>query len=120
MIELSDPDDPRLAAFHTLRERRASRGSGAGRPSQFIAESELAVGRLLASDWRVDSLLVTRPRAARLVASPGFLRREHPPQVFVGERAFLSQVVGFDFHRGCAAAGPRPPAVAPPAWERAV
>lgn len=56
----------------------------------------------------MDSVLATRPRAARLFASSGFQARTPKPQLFVAERPLLSEVVGFDFHRGCAAAGPRP------------
>lgn len=110
-IELQDPEDPRLAAYHSLRRRKAARAEGAPAPAEagsFVAESELAVGRLLESSWDVDSILATRPRAARLFASPGFQRRSPRPQLFVAERPLLSQVVGYDFHRGCAAAGPRP------------
>jgi tRNA G18 (ribose-2'-O)-methylase SpoU len=109
-VELQDAEDPRLSAYHGLRSRKATRGAtgGADRGSVFVAESELAVGRLLESEWAVDSVLATRPRAARLFASPGFQRRDPRPQLLVAERPLLSQVVGYDFHRGCAAAGPRP------------
>lgn len=79
-----------------------------------MAESELAVQRLLESDWSVDSLLSTPARAQRLCASPAFLARSPRPEVFVGPRALLSQVVGYDFHRGCAATGPRPQRSAAP------
>lgn len=109
-VELADAEDPRLAAYHELRSRKATRGgaSPTGASSLFVAESELAVGRLLESSWVVDSVLATRPRAARLFASPGFQQRDPRPALFVAERALLSRVVGYDFHRGCAAAGPRP------------
>ncbi len=121
-IELQDPEDPRLAPFHALRSRKAAR-EGVGAPADvartFVAESELAVGRLLESDWAVEAVLATRPRAARLFASPGFQRRDPRPRLFVAARPLLSRVVGYDFHRGCAAAGPRPqlaqlPTGAPP------
>lgn len=109
-LELSDAEDPRLAAYHALRSRKAARGQAGSSPtlSSFVAESELAVGRLLESEWAVDSVLATRPRAARLFASEGFQRRDPQPRLFVAERPLLSKVVGYDFHRGCAATGPRP------------
>lgn len=107
-VELTSAEDPRLSAFHALRTRRAD-------PRSFVAESELAVRRLLASGWPVDALLTTPSRAARLASWPEFVARSPRPQVFVGPRALLSAVVGYDFHRGCAAAAPRPERATPPA-----
>jgi len=57
------PDDPRIVDYRQLKERHLS---AAG--NRFVAESERVVRRLLASDLRVCSVLVTPPRLAAMAA----------------------------------------------------
>ncbi len=95
---IEDPEDPRLAPFHLLRERGQRRDSGV-----VWAEGETAVGRLLASDLEVCALLTTPARAERLAAD---VHGRCP--VFVASRDSFPQILGYDLNRGCVAAATRP------------
>ncbi|MCC7535901.1 MAG: RNA methyltransferase [Deltaproteobacteria bacterium] len=100
-VHVSSADDPRLDLY------RALKGDHRRRP-HFVAESDLAVRRLLGSDLAVDSVLCTPAHLPRIVdAVP-----EHVA-LLVAEEALIAEVAGFPFHRGCLAAGRRP-APAPP------
>jgi tRNA G18 (ribose-2'-O)-methylase SpoU len=89
-------DDPRIGAYRDLRNKRA-----VGRGGRFIAEGDLVVARLLASPYRVESLLVTTEE------SPRWSVPDHVP-VYVMPRPRLETLVGFKFHRGVLACGLRP------------
>lgn len=107
ITRITDADDPRLAPYHELRERPHARD-----PTHFVAESEIAVARLLQSRFAVQSVVATPSHAARIapLAAAGV-------PVLELERPLLNAVVGFDFHRGCAACGSRPADFAPLAEE---
>jgi tRNA G18 (ribose-2'-O)-methylase SpoU len=92
-------DDPRLAPYRDLKERELARQGGL-----FIAESEMVVKRLLASDYPVQSVLLAQRRAEEI--SP--LVPSHVP-VYVVPDAMMKDVVGFKFHSGVIAAGRRKP-----------
>ncbi len=98
------PDDPRVADYWNVRERERSQ-----RRPVLIAESRLAVRRLLAreSRFRARSVLLTgsalRALRADLEAGAG----EAP--VYLASQAVLNAILGFDLHRGCAAAAERSP-----------
>ena len=87
MILVDVPADPRLDLFR------------APRPHTFLVESELAVQRLLASDFTTLAILGTAAHLQRLPAAC---------PVYVGDRALLRSVVGFDLHRGVIACAARP------------
>jgi len=53
-VRVADPDDSRLSRFHALRAR-----GHASDPRHFIVESELAVERVLDSEFEVLSVLGT-------------------------------------------------------------
>lgn len=100
-------DDPRLGPWLALRER-AQRAD----PHRFVAESEHAVVRLLASALPVESILSEPGRAARLAALAG---ARAPVYALAPE--LLAEVLGYPLHRGAAACALRPaPAAWPPAW----
>lgn len=103
-------DDPRLEPYRDLRHPTAT-----PRGEWFIAEGQLVVERLIASDYACESVLVEAGRHARLLESL-------PPSldVLMIEPTDLRQLVGFDFHRGLLACGRRRPlspaaALPPPA-----
>lgn len=102
LVRVADPDDPRLADYREL-QALGQRSD----PRRFIAESELVVERLLRSAYPVASVLATESHAARL--GPALAARPEVP-VYVGEQAVVRAAVGFNFHRGVAACGLRPPA----------
>ena len=102
MERIDSIDDPRVAAYRNLRDRTL-RGE-----NLFIAEGRLLTERLLRSGYPTESVFVARQHAdefARLVP------RGTP--LYVADESLLSQVAGFDFHRGAMAAGRRgtPPAI---------
>jgi tRNA G18 (ribose-2'-O)-methylase SpoU len=106
VVEVADPDDPRLADYRALRD--------ADLPDAFIAEGALVVRSLLSSSYRVRSVLVTPRKFAALADD---LPDDVP--VYVAPRPLLKAVVGFDLHRGAVAAADRPsPALDPAAVVR--
>ena len=94
-------DDPRLADYRDLQDRKLGEGSG-----RFIAESELVVRKLLATDVPIVSLLLTAPRLASLETA--LAASKNPPSVFVVPQAVMDEIAGFHVHRGCLAIAERP------------
>jgi tRNA G18 (ribose-2'-O)-methylase SpoU len=103
-IEVTEADDPRLADYREL-QALGHRPD----PRRFIAESELAVERLLRSRFGVRSVLGTESHLQRL--APALADR---PEVcvLVAEQPVIRDAVGFNFHRGVAACGLRPDGLA--------
>lgn len=95
---IQDISDPRLAPYRNLKDRDLAREHGL-----FICEGEHLVRRLLRSRFTVHSVLVAEQRVASLVD-------EVPAgvPVHVGSEAMLSDILGYDFHRGVMACGVRP------------
>jgi tRNA G18 (ribose-2'-O)-methylase SpoU len=93
-------DDPRLEVFRHLKSTNLTRWSGL-----FIAEGRRVVERLLASDFEVESLLVSDEREQQIapLVSP-----ETP--LYVLPIAMARELVGYNFHTGVLACGRRPPA----------
>lgn len=96
-------DDPRLSPYRSLKGNHSLKQQGL-----FIVEGIKLVERLLASDIELTSLLVTERLADRYLD-----QCEADIDFLVADNAFLSQIVGFDFHRGLLACGKRPPACCP-------
>jgi tRNA G18 (ribose-2'-O)-methylase SpoU len=99
-VEIHDIDDPRIAPYRALKERELARQPG----GRFIAEGEHVVRRLLASDFPVESVLLSHRRAAELAP----LVRAGVP-LYVAPEAMMQQVIGFKFHSGVIACGCRKP-----------
>jgi tRNA G18 (ribose-2'-O)-methylase SpoU len=106
-IDILDADDPRVADYRELKERRLNE---AGR---FVAESERVVRRLVGSGLPVESVLLTAPRLATLADA---LAGDFP--VYLAPQPVLDRIAGFHVHRGCLAIGAKPPAAAIPAGAR--
>jgi len=102
VLQLSTSDDSRLAPYRELKDRTL-----AARHGLFVAEGEHLLTRLLASDFRVASVLMADRRADELVPLvPADV------DVFVLPQEQLNAIVGFRFHSGVVAMGVRkPPAV---------
>lgn len=93
--------DPRLDPFRDLKQPGRTRGE------TFVAEGEKLVLRLLASGLGVETIACTPALYARLeslipAATTVLLLESHE----------ISQLIGFQFHRGILALGRVPPAVA--------
>jgi len=109
LVEVDDPDDPRLDIYRDLNDpvRRIRLDAD---QSVFVVEGRLAVDRLLTSEYAVRSLLVDDHQvtaAGDLVAAT----QARGAPVFVGSRAVVAGTVGFALHRGVVAVANRlPPA----------
>jgi len=96
-IDILDADDPRVADYRELKERRLNE---AGR---FVAESERVVRRLVETGLAIESVLVTPPRLATLADA-----LEGPFPVYLASQAVIDGIAGFHVHRGCLALAHRP------------
>jgi len=97
-------EDPRLDPYRNLRTTNLTRVSG-----RFIAESRPLVQRLLASPLRVESILVDQED---LEQATHWLPSDVP--ILVIPHGLVSELIGFDFHRGFMGCGIRPEM---PNWE---
>ncbi|AXX27833.1 RNA methyltransferase [Actinosynnema pretiosum subsp. pretiosum] len=100
VIEIDDPDDPRLDDFRDLStaDRRPDRPGGRG---LVIAEGVVVVERLLASPYPVRAVLGVRRRVEAL--------GELPAPAYVASADVMARVVGFHLNRGVLAAADRAP-----------
>ncbi len=95
---ITDPDDPRVAPFRTLKDRDIANQLGL-----FIAEGENLLRRLTDSPLQVDRVFLSDRRAEEMAP----VVPDDVP-VYVGSDAMLREVIGFKFHSGVIAAGVRP------------
>lgn len=99
IFEIDDLQDPRLLPFRGMRTANWTAGSG-----WFIAEGPRLVERLLSSGFSVHSLLVS---SKYLADWRGRLPADVPTLVVSEEH--ISELLGFQFHRGVIACGERKP-----------
>lgn len=109
LIEITDPGDPRIAEFTSIRERDLT-----GRHGQFVAEGTVVISMLAkahgkAGAVRAEKLLLLKNRVAGLSDLLAQFPVEVP--VYVAEAAVLDAIAGFHLHRGVLALGRR---AAPP------
>ncbi len=102
-LPITDHDDPRLLPFRHLKGNDSP-----SRHGLFVVEGEKLVERLLASDIEFVSLLVCSRLAERYES-----RMPTGAAMLVASDAMLSEIVGFDFHRGVLACGRRPASCCP-------
>ncbi len=95
-IRIENLDDPRLEPYRHLRMRNLTQYSG-----RFIAESRLLVERLLRSDYVVESILVDEGQQHLIAKVPD------ATEVYTVSSDKISELLGFDFHRGILACGRR-------------
>src|SRR3954466_1997877 len=101
IIPVSDPHDDRIAEYRNVPDGVLLRQRGL-----FIAEGRLVVRQLLeGSRLQPQSLLVTEPALGSLrdVVSDDAL-----VPIYLAPSAVMTDVVGFNVHRGCLALGVRP------------
>jgi tRNA G18 (ribose-2'-O)-methylase SpoU len=99
IVRIDDLDDTRLAPYRMVADPAALARAGL-----FAAEGRLVAPRLLASRYRVHSLLVSD---AALAALRPVLQTRPELDVLVAPVEIISATGGFDFHRGCLALGYR-------------
>ena len=105
-IFISDPRDPRIAAFRDIRERDLT-----GRQGLFVAEGAVVLRVLAsaASRCRARSVLLAENRVEALADVLAALAEDVP--IHVASQAVLDGVAGFALHRGILALGERPDAL---------
>jgi tRNA G18 (ribose-2'-O)-methylase SpoU len=99
MLTISNPDDPRIDVYRELKIVNRQR-----QQECFIVEGGLLVERLLASRYPTLSILCIERFADQWTS----LAPSHVP-VYVVPDDWISQLVGFRFHRGVLACGARLP-----------
>lgn len=99
LVSINSLDDPRVAPYRDVKSRRVLE-----RGDLFIAEGAKVVERLIASDFEVDSVLLSERRVdewtSRIPA--------HVP-IYVAPQELGEALVGFNFHVGVLACGRRRP-----------
>ena len=107
VISISDPDDPRIAAYREVRERDL-----VGRQGLFIAEGEVVL-RVLASNplHQAQSVLIDEKRLAKLAPILGMLDAGVP--VYAAGQGVIDAIAGFHLHRGILALGRHGEAIRP-------
>jgi tRNA G18 (ribose-2'-O)-methylase SpoU len=105
VIRISDPDDPRIVEFRSIRERDLT-----GRDNRFIAEGTvvlrmLAAAHARAGDFVAEKILLLENRVAGLAEELSAFPAEVP--VYVADAAVLDAIAGFHLHRGVLALGHR-------------
>jgi tRNA G18 (ribose-2'-O)-methylase SpoU len=98
VVEVDDPDDPRLADYRSLTDV-ALRTSFEPPHGLFIAEGALVIERALDAGYALRSALMT-PKW--LEDSSPWLARSTVP-IYVGSDAVLKSLTGFHVHRGALA-----------------
>jgi tRNA G18 (ribose-2'-O)-methylase SpoU len=96
-VRINSLDDPRLEPYRHLKDTNRTRWA-----SLFVCEGEKLVRRLLASDFSVESLLLSDRFELRF----GGLAPPEVP-VWIVPDELVEPLVGFDFHRGILACGRR-------------
>ncbi|WP_306118485.1 MULTISPECIES: RNA methyltransferase [unclassified Roseitalea] len=101
VTEITDPDDPRLAAYRDIRERDLVRRDG-----RFVAEGTTVLNVLARQQrFAVESALILKNRLAGLSDLLADLPADVP--VYSAPRAVIDAVAGFPIHRGVLAIGHR-------------
>lgn len=110
-IRITESEDPRIAAFRSIRERDL-----VGREGRFVAEGTVVL-RMLAQahvrerGFRAEAILILENRLAGLAAILADIPADVP--VYVAEKSIFNGIAGFDMHRGVLAIGRRdePPSI---------
>ncbi len=98
VIQATGIDDPRIAIYRDLRHRDLSKNG-----HRFVVEGNWVVRRLIESDFKIESILVQPHRSAEYA---GIVPDDVP--IYTLSDAELSELIGFEFHRGVLACGIRP------------
>jgi tRNA G18 (ribose-2'-O)-methylase SpoU len=105
VVRVSDLDDPRLAVFTQLTDV-ALRSRREPRLGQYLAEGEKVVRRALAAGHQPTSLLLPERWLEPMADLVTELAEQVP--IFVGGEEVLTELTGFQLHRGVIGAFRRP------------
>ncbi len=100
VFSVSDPSDPRVAAYTSIREKDLTSGHG----GRFIVEGKVTLETLLTrSRFAVESLFLTESRLEPLAGLLAKVPADVP--VYIAPQEVMDQVAGFPMHRGVLACG---------------
>ena len=100
VFPITDPADPRLAAYTSIREKDLTTGHG----GRFIVEGKVTLETLLTrSRFAVESLFLAESRLAPLAGLLENVPADVP--VYTAPQSLMDQVAGFPMHRGVLACG---------------
>lgn len=103
IIPITDPEDPRIADYTSVRERDLT-----GRDGKFIIEGKVTLEvALTRAAHSVESLLLSSTRAETYL--PTILDDLPNIPVFVASQSVMDQIAGFPVHRGILACGRKQP-----------
>ncbi len=97
---ITQPDDPRIAAYTSIREKDLTRGH----VGRFIVEGKITLETLLTrSRFALESLFLCETRLEPLSSLLAQVPDDVP--VFVAPQTVMDEIVGFPIHRGVLACG---------------
>ncbi|USI74964.1 TrmH family RNA methyltransferase [Sphingomonas morindae] len=101
IVDVADPEDPRLAPYHAVRERDLI-----GRDGLFIAEGRVVIEKMAgAPGIRAESLLIAAHRLDAMADILARLPADTP--VYAAAQPVIDRIAGFAVHRGLLATGRR-------------
>lgn len=101
IVRVTDPADPRIAAYRDVRERDL-----VGRDGLFIAEGQVVLEKAVAAGRHpIASVLIAGKRVEALAPLLAGLPEATP--VYVADQPVLDAIAGFHLHRGILALGRR-------------
>lgn len=99
VIRISDPTDPRVASFTSIRERDL-----VGRQGRFIAEGKVVLNVLFsAARFEAEAVLVLDKRLQGLAGTLALAPASMP--LYVADQEVIDAIAGFHIHRGILAIG---------------
>jgi len=114
VFSVTDPADPRLAAYTSIREKDLTAGHG----GRFIVEGKVTLETLLTrSRFAVESLFLADSRLGPLEALLQKVPEDVP--VYAAPQDVMDRIAGFPMHRGVLACGLKGEIPAPEAFLRA-
>ncbi|MFN0244020.1 MAG: TrmH family RNA methyltransferase [Planctomycetota bacterium] len=109
-IPILDVDDPRVASYHSLRERELRSLAGARDAGLFVAEGKLVLERLIASSHAVSSVFLHEHRFDELAPLLAKLPASTP--IYLAPADVHERISGVRFHQGVLALGESGPPLA--------
>lgn len=107
MTLIEDINDPRIAAYRSLRSNTMQANDG----STFIAEGERIARAFFASSLQAHSMLALPQFYTRFGSE--IQQKNIPPELcYVASRSMMEEIVGFKMHSGILINGKQPPRVA--------
>src|SRR5688572_23566863 len=99
IIRITDPADPRIASYTSIRERDL-----VGRHGRFVAEGKVVLNVLFqAARFEAESVLVLDKRLQGLAGTLALAPLSMP--VYVADQQVMDAIAGFHIHRGILAIG---------------